>query len=326
MKKLTGLILLICGISAMTRAQTRINIAFFYTPAVAVALGLNQMNGIINTEVGNIDSAFRNSNIDGLVVNSCSMGIELQEAGCLQILLDSAVISVNGPFRQLKELRKLTAADVVVIIANYPGQGGVSGNFGDFNQAYIVVDYRCLGANYSVARELGYLMGCGNHESQSGRFNDAAPSARGYIYVDEDNADNNFNTIMAYTDEQPSYDQPDFKMAPCWSNPDGRVNGLATGDAAHNNAAQINSYLPEIALYSTYYGMLYEQNLVLPAWSFQKLGSKRRLVMEQVVIEKDSQTEIDAKFIRLQRNFDVKKGATVRFDSQPIEIDNPQVP
>lgn len=221
---------------------------------------------------------------------------------------------------RLHQERYNYSADIVIIIVDEPSQCGIAGAYGDVAQAFMILHYGCLGANYSMARELGYLLGCGNNESQSGRFNPASQSAFAYYFENEEDIEGqSFSTIMGYTDEEISSTEDDFDMIPYWSSADTnnvRYHNRRVGDQSHDNAGQIRSALPGVSNYRFDYGMLEVDADVLLPYNHLELSTKRKLTLSDVDMEPNSNAVIKSKQVRLTKGTKIKRGAKVRISTE----------
>ena len=252
------------GISAIPFVMSQdceVRLMVAYTEAAADGFGgtLNnnwnnlEMNKEIKKTVNNINISFKNSEIHHRVKLASIERVQRTSNSCPSTHLDYLINDNDKHWDRLHALRDKYKADVVALIVNDPSRCGLSGKALNANDAFIIIHYECLLENYSLARQLGYLYGAGNHEKQSERFNpNSDPRAYGFWYEDEEDEDYHFSTIMGYTDEvlsyrpnDPSYN--DFDLIPYWSNPGRTYNGkktnyttVLTGDENHNNAAVIN--------------------------------------------------------------------------------------
>lgn len=150
-----------------------------------------------------------------------------------------------------------------------------------------------------MARQLGYLLGCGNNETQSGRFNLNNDKARAYYYNNEDDDDESksFSTIMGYTDERISSTESDFNLIPYWSTADRTVSykGKSVGDAAHDNACQIRQSLKLVSQYREAFGMLTTVDTRVRPYNMIKIESKRELDMIGFSLEAESMSQMKSK-------------------------------
>ncbi len=291
-----------------------LNMMIVVTPAAIDSMGGPQNTLVkIVTAVRNINQSFINSNIHGYVNIVHTDLVQLMETGCMYDMLNHVLTNTTPDVEKLNEDRTNFSADIVVVIVNMPDRDcGLSGDFNNPQQSFILVHYDCIMENYSIARQLGYLLGCGNNQKQSGRFNpDSASTAYGYFYEDE-TGDNQlgFTTIMGYTDELKSSQYGDFNMIPYWSNPDINYRGNPVGDEWHNNAKQINNFLPTVTTYRTEFANLSLQNTLFIPYTFSTISVDDNLYLQDLTVQAESLSSFIGSNIRVKRTR-IEPGADV---------------
>lgn len=317
MKKAFFTLLLLISVKAAMAYYT-INVMIVATDGAITGLGGPEATSKhVFQDVNNINQSFINSGINARINVVYTAPLNFPQVGCMYTLLD-LVVSIKGgpPIQDLHEKRNDFAADIVMIIVDEPSQCGISGSYGAIDEAFLIVDYRCLGANYSMARQLGYLLGCGNNDSQSGRFNSFNEDAQAFFFENE-REKSSFSTIMGYTDESISSTTEEFNMIPYWSSGDTntiRYKGIPVGDEAHDNAQQINLNVSAIVNYRNIYGNIRMRKIRVR--SYNKLESKavRILDYEDSWFEDEAEAYMRAKRIRLTK-MRIEKGASVSIRS-----------
>lgn len=315
MKIVSFCMLLIIAVAQANAADT-VTVMVVATPVAVTKLGgpVAALHAV-KTDIENINRSFGNSKIDGYIKLVRTDLFNDAPPLCMVDLLNEVVTVRQPASLQLSLMRSECSADIVIIIVDEPTTCGLSGEYRDASQAYIVLNYKCLGRNSSMARQLGYLLGCGNHESESGRFNPFNDNALAYFYEDEDDESKSFSTIMAYTDERISSNEPDFNLINYWSTPDRTVlyMGKPVGDATHDNAAQIRQALKFVSRYKEEYGMLTTIDTRVRSYNMINMASKRELNMVSLNLEAESMSEMRSKKVRLSGNGRIAAGATARF-------------
>lgn len=291
------------------------------TPAAIDGLGGSEsaMSQVLS-DVDNINQSFINSRIDASIKIVRTAILDYDERDLCMYDMLSDVLTLRGPeLQRLHKMRSDYIADIVIMIVDEPSQCGLSGNYADPAQAFMLVHYACLGANYSMARQLGYLLGCGNNESQSGRFNSLSLSAYAYFYENEEDIPGmSFSTIMGYTDERISSTEEDFDLIPYWSTSDTvnvRYDNKKVGDDYHDNARQIWNAVPIVAAYRVVYGMQRLDNIELLPYNQIYVSTKRMLEIDDARLDPNSTTFFHSKKIRLS-NIVIREGSKVRIISE----------
>lgn len=310
------LLFLLCCTRTSVFAGDTVNVMVAATPGAIAGLGGGAAaKQQVFAAIGNINQSFVNSRIDGYVKLVCTYQFNESDPFCMYDFLNRVVTLNGSEMLRLQTKRNIYSADVVVVIVDEPSQCGISGVYGNGAQAFIVVHYGCIGANYSMARQLGYLLGCGNNEDQSGRFNFENETAQGYIYLEEEDINGvSFATIMGYTDETLSSNEDDFDMIPYWSTSDTtvRYHNKPVGDAEHDNAAQVRLGLARVAAYKEEFGLLRAANVDVAPYNVANLRVRQRLDISNSYIEDRSDARFNAKRIRLMDGVRIKRGAHVQ--------------
>lgn len=320
------LILLFCITIAFIKgalADNTINMMVFATPEAIARMG-GADSATIKTErdIANINQSFVNSNINGNVRLVYRGDYQFPDTNMdMQDMLNYILFTRDWMRGTINDLWQDFGADVVVFIVDDSIQCGLAGDYHDANQAVIILNYKCMGANYSMARELGYLLGCGNNETQNGRYNSFSNTAYAYFHDYELNGDTVFSTIMGYTDEQLAANDDDFNMIPYWSTPDTasvRYMGLPVGDSVHNNGSQIRKALPYIARYEDENTILKMQYFNLHQGQMAKLEITNTGYLESSELDAGSNAWFGAQHMNI-RNVRMRKGSYVSIGANIIK-------
>jgi Metallo-peptidase family M12 len=191
---------------------------YIRTPADVIALAVEQTN-----------QSFRNSglaNISLRLVHTQLIDYDETDGehfGHLYRMVDGI-----GSLKAIHKLRDEKRADIVGLILDDPSGCGLSTRVGaDAEEAYFVAHHSCAAITYSIAHEVGHILGA-RHDRQADASN--APFAFGHGYVNG----NKWRDVMSY---QESCDG--CPRIPYWSNPRITYKGEPTGTVANDNARVI---------------------------------------------------------------------------------------
>jgi hypothetical protein len=132
-----------------------------------------------------------------------------------------------GPFKDVKRLRNEKRADIVGLIIDNPNGCGLSTRVGpDSEEAFFVVHHSCALINYSIAHEIGHILGA-RHDRRVDPTITPYPYAHGYV------SGAAWRSLMSYNDACGG-----CPRIPYWSNPRVMYMGQPTG-APSNDAARV---------------------------------------------------------------------------------------
>jgi hypothetical protein len=138
------------------------------------------------------------------------------------------MVDGEGAFAGVRALRNEKHADVVALIVDDPSGCGLSTRVAaDAEEAYVVVHHSCAALTYSIAHEIGHIIGA-RHDKALDK--NAAPFAYGHGYVNG----TKWRDIMSY---KASCDG--CPRLPIWSNPRMRYKGDVAGTLDADNARVI---------------------------------------------------------------------------------------
>ena len=135
----------------------------------------------------------------------------------------------DGYMDKVHAIRDSYHADVVVLIVDDPNGCGLSAGVAPkADRAFAVVHHECAATSYSLAHEIGHILGA-RHDI--GLDNASIPYAfgHGFIYGKK------WRTVMSYAESCDG-----CPRLPIWSNPEVKVGGVAAGDAISDNARVIS--------------------------------------------------------------------------------------
>jgi hypothetical protein len=136
------------------------------------------------------------------------------------------MVDGKGPFAQVHRLRDGKRADVVVLIVDDASGCGLSTRVAaDADEAYAVVHHTCAAVTYSIAHEIGHIIGA-RHDI--GLDPSSSPFPYGHRYVNG----TKWRDIMSY--RQSCNGCP---RIPYWSNPTIKIRGEKGGSVDTDNVA-----------------------------------------------------------------------------------------
>jgi len=138
------------------------------------------------------------------------------------------MVDGEGPFAKVRALRDEKRADIVALIVDDPSGCGLSTRVGaDAEEAFIVVHHSCAALTYSIAHEVGHIIGARHDISLD---NSVTPFPYGHGYVNG----TKWRDVMSY--RQSCSGCP---RVPIWSNPTIEYRGERAGTPDADNARVI---------------------------------------------------------------------------------------
>ncbi len=219
-----------------TDPPTDIDAMVVYTPAASAREGgKDSMEGTIYLAVADTNESYQNSYISQRLRLAHVEEVAYAESGSISTDLDRLQNGSDGFIDNVQTLRDTFAADTVTLITEYPeearqpcGQGHlmqvVSHSFESW--AYSVVKRDCLTGYFSLAHELGHIMGA-DHDVANAFGGGAYPYNHGFINTSPTAPAVPWHTIMANQ-------APPSTRVKYWSNPNVNhpIGGDPMGDAA----------------------------------------------------------------------------------------------
>ncbi len=142
----------------------------------------------------------------------------------------------DGYMDEVHQLRDAHAADVGLLIVDDPNGCGLAAEvYARPERAFAAVHHGCAATMYSLAHEIGHLIGA-RHDAALDES--TLPFAFGHGYVQG----KQWRTMMAYKDSCDG-----CMRLPLWSNPHVTVHGMPAGDKASNNARVIAEQAARVA-------------------------------------------------------------------------------
>ncbi len=134
----------------------------------------------------------------------------------------------DGYMDEIHGLRDKYAAAVAVLIVDDPNGCGLATRvFADANDAFAVVHHACAASTYSLAHEIGHLIGA-RHDVSSDNIMTPFPYGHGYVHDDK------WRDIMSLRESCSG-----CPRLPIWSGPNVMVNEEPAGNAETSDTARV---------------------------------------------------------------------------------------
>lgn len=147
------------------------------------------------------------------------------------------MVDRDGFMEEIPRVRDEKKADVVILVVDDKSGCGLATRVAaDADEAYAVVHHECAATTYSLAHEIGHIIGTRHDRSLD---QNVAPFPHGHGFV---SPDLKWRTIMSY-----KAGCSGCPRLPIWSTPDKVVEGKPAGDPLHNNAAVIRDNAARVA-------------------------------------------------------------------------------
>jgi hypothetical protein len=144
----------------------------------------------------------------------------------------------DGYMEEVHGLRDKHRADVAVLIVDDPqGCGLATRVYADANEAFAVVHHDCAALTYSVAHEIGHLIGA-RHEPTMDKVRTPFPYGHGYVNGTK------WRDIMSYKESCDG-----CPRVPVWSSPKVLIKGEPAGTSAQDNARVIAEQAARVAAF-----------------------------------------------------------------------------
>jgi hypothetical protein len=144
----------------------------------------------------------------------------------------------DGYMEEVHGLRDKHRADVAVLIVDDPkGCGLATRVYADADEAFAVVHHDCAALTYSLAHEIGHLIGA-RHEPTIDKSTMPFPYGHGYVNGTK------WRDIMSYRESCAG-----CPRVPVWSNPRIKIRGEPAGTAEQDNARVISEQAARVAAF-----------------------------------------------------------------------------
>jgi hypothetical protein len=213
---------------ALEAKHVTIDVMLLYTPAAANHY-VRDPAELLDLAIETANETFRNSGLGNVKLRLVhSQAIDYHEGTDDQFDHLYRMVDGKGPFKEIKRLRYDKRADIVGLILHDPQGCGLSTRVGaDADEAYFVVHHSCAAITYSIAHEIGHILGA-RHDRAIDTNETPFPFAHGYVNGTK------WRDMMSYREGCGG-----CPRIPFWSNPRVLYKGEPTGTAAADNARVI---------------------------------------------------------------------------------------
>jgi len=213
---------------ALEAKKIEIDVMLLFTPRVVAEYIRNPVD-LSALAIEQANQTFRNSGLGNITLRLVdSELIDYDETGADQFDHLYRMVDGVGVFKNLKKLRDEKHADIVGLVLDSPTGCGQSTRVGaDAEEAYFVVHHACAAITYSIAHEIGHILGARHDRFMDGNDN-PFPFAHGHINGTK------WRDMMSYQEGCGG-----CPRIPYWSNPRVMYQGEPTGTPASDNARVI---------------------------------------------------------------------------------------
>jgi hypothetical protein len=210
---------------AMAAKKITIDVMILYTPKVASRY-VDIDSDLIHLAVEQANESFANSGLTNLKLHLVhKQQIDYDESDGEHFNHLYRLVDGVGVFAGVRQLRNEKRADVVALIVDDPSGCGLSTRVGaDAEEAFVVVHHSCAALTYSIAHEIGHIIGARHDKALDANV---VPAAYGHGYVNG----TKWRDIMSY--KQSCDGCP---RVPIWSNPTMTYKGDPAGAPDADNA------------------------------------------------------------------------------------------
>ena len=183
---------------------------------------------ILTLAIEEANESFRNSGLGNITLRLVhSQVIDYDGRGDDHFTHLYRMVDGFGPLKEVKKLRNEKHADIVGLVIDNPHGCGLSTRVGpDSEEAFFVVHHSCALISYSIAHEIGHIIGARHDRTVD-------PTTKPYAYAHGYINGNKWRTLMSYKEGCGG-----CPRIPHWSNPRIMYMGEPTG-AAGNDAARV---------------------------------------------------------------------------------------
>jgi peptidyl-Asp metalloendopeptidase len=213
---------------ALEAKKIEIDVMLLFTPRVVAEYIRNPID-LSALAIEQANQTFRNSGLGNISLRLVdSQLIDYDETGADQFDHLYRMVDGVGVFKNLKKLRDEKRADIVGLVLDSPTGCGQSTRVGaDAEEAYFVVHHACAAITYSIAHEIGHILGA-RHDRIMDRNDNPFAFAHGHLNGTK------WRDMMSYQEGCGG-----CPRIPYWSNPRVIYQGEPTGTPASDNARVI---------------------------------------------------------------------------------------
>jgi hypothetical protein len=210
---------------ALAAKTITIDLMVLYTPKVASKY-LDVDADLVHLAIEQANQSFANSGLGNIKLRVVHQQlVDYDEADGEHFNHLYRMVDGEGAFAKVRSLRNEKRADIVALIVDDPSGCGLSTRVGaDADEAFVVVHHSCAALTYSIAHEVGHIMGARHDVALD---TNATPFPYGHGYVNG----TKWRDIMSYKKSCGG-----CPRIPFWSNPRILYKGEPTGTDASDNA------------------------------------------------------------------------------------------
>src|SRR5215471_11529619 len=212
---------------ALEAKKITIDVMILYTK-FAASHYVRHPADILTLAIEEANESFRNSALGNITLRLVhSQVIDYDGRGDDHFTHLYRMVDGVGPLKEVKKLRNEKRADIVGLVIDNPRGCGLSTRVGpDSEEAFFVVHHTCALISYSIAHEIGHIIGARHDRTVD-------PMTRPYAYAHGYINGNKWRTLMSYKEGCGG-----CPRIPYWSNPRIMYLGQPTGTAG-NDAARV---------------------------------------------------------------------------------------
>ena len=260
---------LVCALAlpVLANAATTVDVLVAYdAPAAAWVAGERQSTpeSFASDAIGRMNEVLKNSQMDSQftfrLAGVCTVetdvcgGVAPEAAGPKFEAALAGMPEGKAPWGGVKALRDQVAADLVVVLADTGDRYGVTGlgnslktdaPIADYAPyAYCICSVRSVAESYTMMHEVGHLMGAGHPDSDPFGQGFAKGPQYGSAAAAFTDLAHSSVTVMGYSGNG-------CKVIPYFSSPLLTVDGVAIGDAKHDNRQTLLGTYEQVSQYRT---------------------------------------------------------------------------
>jgi hypothetical protein len=227
------------GEPTATGAQAVIDVMVAYTRAAARHYADIRLD-LVELAIEETNQVLRNSGLDNVKVRLVHVHeTDYVESGEHFDHVWRMADKGDGFMEEIPRLRDEKKADVVVLVVDDASGCGLATRVAaDAEEGYAVVHHECAATSYSLAHEIGHLIGA-RHERALDRSSTPFPHGHGFVAPDL-----KWRTMMSYKASCGG-----CPRVPLWSSASVRWQGQAAGDVETDNARVIREQAERVAAF-----------------------------------------------------------------------------
>jgi len=213
---------------ALEAKTVTIDVMLLYTKNAA-AQYIGDPADLLELAIEQANDTFRNSGLDNIRLRLVHTGaVDYDESDGDHFTHLYRLVDGEGIFKNVRKLRNEKRADIVGLVLHSPTGCGLSTRVGaDAEEAYFVVHHACAAITYSLAHEVGHILGT-RHDRAVDANERPLPYAHGHVNGHK------WRDMMSYREGCGG-----CPRIPFWSNPRVLYRGEPTGTDASDNARVI---------------------------------------------------------------------------------------